>query len=70
MTAPSPKSNLGRHLFGAAALASGLITLLWHDYNDWPNLRHLVYAASAAEILAAPQSNSAAPQNQAQPSWP
>ena len=32
-------------------MAIGLITLAWHDYNDWPNLRFLVYAASAAQIV-------------------
>ena len=32
-------------------LAIGLITLAWHDYNDWPQLRYLVYAASAAQIV-------------------
>ncbi len=51
MTIPKPSSNLGRHLFGLAALAIGLITLAWHDYNDWPQLRYLVYAASAAQIF-------------------
>jgi hypothetical protein len=51
MTASAPRSDLGRPVFGVAALAIGLITLAWHDYNDWPNLRFLVYAASAAQIL-------------------
>ena len=32
-------------------MAIGLITLVWHDYSDWPQLRYLVYAASAAQIL-------------------
>ena len=50
---PSSKlgSNLGRHVFGVAALASGLITLAWHDYNDWHQLRYIVYAAAAAQIF-------------------
>jgi hypothetical protein len=51
MTTSTPSSNLGRHVFGMAALASGLITLAWHDYNDWPQLRYLVYAAAAAQIF-------------------
>jgi hypothetical protein len=34
-----------------AALASGFITLAWHDYNDWPQLRYIVYAAAAAQIF-------------------
>jgi hypothetical protein len=44
-------SKLGRQVFGVAVLALGIITLAWHDYNDWPQLRYLVYAASAAQIV-------------------
>ncbi|HMD16280.1 MAG TPA: hypothetical protein VKH18_06390 [Terriglobales bacterium] len=44
-------SNLGRHVFGVAALAVGLITLAWHDYNGWHQPRYLVYAAGAALIF-------------------
>ncbi len=51
MTVSTPSSNLGRPVFGVAALAIGLITLAWHDYNDWPQLRYLVYAASAAQVF-------------------
>ena len=51
MTTSMPGSNLGRPVLGVAALAIGLITLAWHDYNDWPQLRYLVYAASAAQIV-------------------
>src|SRR5580692_5022456 len=51
MTAATPSSNLGRHVFGVAAFASGLITLVWHDYNDWHPLRYVVYAAAAAQIF-------------------
>src|SRR6202521_315511 len=51
MTVSTPSSNLGRHVFGVASLAFGLITLAWHDYNDWHQLRYLVYAASAAQIF-------------------
>ena len=51
MTVLTPSSNLGRHLFGVAALAFGLITLAWHDYNGWHQPRYLVYAAAAALIL-------------------
>ena len=51
MTASTPSSNLGRHVFGVAALAFGLITLAWHDYNDWHQLRYIVYAAAAAQIF-------------------
>jgi hypothetical protein len=51
MSASTPGSNLGRHVFGVAALASGLITLVWHDYNEWHQVRTIVYAAAAAQIF-------------------
>jgi len=51
MTVSAPGSNLGRHVFGVAALAFGLITLAWHDYNGWHQPRYLVYAAGAAQIF-------------------
>jgi hypothetical protein len=51
MTVSTPRSNFGRHVFGVAALAFGLITLAWHDYNDWHPLRSIVYAAAAAQIF-------------------
>jgi hypothetical protein len=51
MTVSKSSSNLGRHLFGAAALVFGVITLVWHDYSDWPQLRYLVYAAAVAQIF-------------------
>src|SRR6202163_1253217 len=46
MTVSTPSSNLGRHVFGVAALAFGLITLVWHDHNDWHAPRYIVYAAA------------------------
>jgi hypothetical protein len=52
MTVATPSSNLGRHLFGVAALAFGLIILAWHDYNGWHPPLYLVYAAAAALILS------------------
>jgi hypothetical protein len=53
MTASTTKysSNLGRHVFGLAALAFGVITLAWQDYNGWRQPRYLVCAAAAALIL-------------------
>jgi hypothetical protein len=51
MTESALRSNLGRHVFGVAALASGFVTLAWHDYNDWPQPRYVVYAAAAAQIF-------------------
>jgi uncharacterized membrane protein YphA (DoxX/SURF4 family) len=38
-------------VFGVAALAFGLITLVWHDYNGWHQPRYLVYTAAAALIF-------------------
>src|ERR1035438_2321556 len=51
MTVSTPSSTLGRHLFGVAALAFGLMTLAWHDYNGWDLPRYIVYAAAAAQIF-------------------
>src|ERR1700687_5878936 len=51
MTVSTPSSNLGRHVFGVATLAFGLLTLAWHDYNDGPPPRYIVYAAAAALIF-------------------
>ena len=46
-----PGSNVGRHVFGVAALALGLITLAWRDYSGWHELHYLAYAAVAAQIF-------------------
>src|ERR1700683_1560539 len=51
MTESTPSSNLGRHLFGLAALAFCVITLAWHDYNGWHQIPCLVDAAGAAQII-------------------
>jgi uncharacterized membrane protein YphA (DoxX/SURF4 family) len=51
MTTPTTSSKLGRHVFGAAALASGVIALAWHDSSGSHPLRYVVYAASAALIF-------------------
>ena len=51
MTVATSGSSLGRHLFGVAAVAFGLITLAWHDYNGWHQPRFLVFAAAAALIF-------------------
>src|SRR5216684_5363306 len=47
----TPRSNFGRHVFGVAALAFGLITLAWHDFNGWHQPRFLIYAAAADQIF-------------------
>jgi hypothetical protein len=51
MTVSAPISNLGRHVFGMATVAFGLITLAWHDYNGWHPPRYVVYAVAAAMIF-------------------
>jgi len=51
MNESTTSSNLGRHVFGLATLASGFITLAWHDNSDWRQLRYIVYAAAAAQIF-------------------
>lgn len=54
------KTYMGRHVFGLAAIAFGVITLVWHDFNSWqqiqafgsvPHRGILVYIAAAIEIL-------------------
>jgi hypothetical protein len=51
---------LGRHVFGVAVLAFGIIALIWPDIYDWLQPRYLwnaevgrvfVYAAAAAQIF-------------------
>jgi uncharacterized membrane protein YphA (DoxX/SURF4 family) len=51
---------LGRHVYGLAAVAFGVITLVWRDFNGWqqiqalgnvPHRRILVYIAAAIEIF-------------------
>jgi hypothetical protein len=51
MTASTPTSNLGQHVFGLSALAFGVIALLWHDSSDPHPQRYLIYAASAALVV-------------------
>jgi len=51
---------LGRHVYGSAAVAFGIITFVWHDFNNWQQIRALgnvphretlVYIAAAIEIF-------------------
>ena len=51
---------LGRHVYGLAAIVFGIITLVWHDFNTWQQIRALgnvphreilVYLAAAIEIF-------------------
>jgi len=52
---------LGRHAYGLAAVAFGIITVVWHDFNNWQQIRALgnvphreilVYIVAAIEIIA------------------
>ena len=43
--------KLGRHVFGVAAVAFGVVTLGWHEYNGWHLPSYIVYPAAAAEIF-------------------
>lgn len=51
MTVSTPGSNIGRHVFGLAALAFGVVALAWHDSKDPHLLRYIIYTASAALIF-------------------
>ena len=51
---------LGRHVYGLAAVAFGVIAFAWHDFNNWQQIRALgsfphheilLYMAAAIEIL-------------------
>jgi uncharacterized membrane protein YphA (DoxX/SURF4 family) len=54
------KIYLGRYAYGLAAIAFGIITLVWHDFNTWQQIRPLgnvphreilIYLAAAIEIF-------------------
>lgn len=51
MAASTRNSNLGRHLFGLATLASGLITLAWHDSNAGHRTHYVILAVAVAQIV-------------------
>jgi hypothetical protein len=51
MTEAMPRLNFGRYVFGVASLASGVVTLVWHDYSGGHFLRYFVYAAAVAQIV-------------------
>ncbi len=35
------KNDLGRHVFGFAAILFGVMTLVWHDFNGWQQIQPL-----------------------------
>jgi uncharacterized membrane protein YphA (DoxX/SURF4 family) len=54
------KIDLGRHLYGLAAVTFAVITVVWRDFNSWQQIRALgnvphreplVYLAAAIEIF-------------------
>ena len=51
MAASTPSSNLGRHLFGAATLGSGVVTLIWHKPSNGHPLHYLVLAVAVAQVI-------------------
>jgi hypothetical protein len=50
MTESMPSLKLGRHVFGAASLASGLITLIWRNPGNGHSLRYVVLAVAVGQI--------------------
>jgi hypothetical protein len=51
MTVLAPNLNLGRHVYGVAAMVFGLVVLAWHNYNGWHQPLYLVYAAAVALLF-------------------
>src|SRR5271156_1462796 len=50
------RTYLGRHVYGLAAVAFGIITLVWRDVNNWQQIQALhheilVYIAAAVQIF-------------------
>ena len=50
--------NLGRNVYGLAAVVFGIVTFVWHDFNSWqqnrafgnvPHREILVYIAAVIE---------------------
>ncbi len=44
-------SNLGRHVFGLATLASGIVTLVWHSSSGPHPQHYVVLAVALAQIV-------------------
>jgi uncharacterized membrane protein YphA (DoxX/SURF4 family) len=53
------KISLGRHVYGLAAIFFGVITLVWHDFKGWQQIRplgnvphrELAYLTAAVELF-------------------
>ncbi len=51
MVASTPSSNLGRHFFGAATLASGAVTLIWRSPSNGHPQHYIVLAIAVAQVV-------------------
>jgi len=56
LRAKMARTYLGRHVYGLAAVAFGIITLVWRDVNNWQQIQALhreifVYIAAAVQIF-------------------
>jgi len=58
--AKKARTYIGRHVYGLAAVAFGIITLVWRNVNNWQQIQALgdvhhreilVYIAAAVQIL-------------------
>ena len=47
----APRSSLGRHVFGFATLASGVVTLTWHNSNTESRTHVFVLAVALGQII-------------------
>ena len=45
--APAPRPSVGSYVFAVAGLATGIVTLVWHDAHHAP---YAVYAAAVAQV--------------------
>jgi hypothetical protein len=50
-TVSTLSTDLGRHVFGVASLATGLVALAWPNHNEWHQLRYIIYAAAVVQIF-------------------
>ncbi len=51
MATSTSSSHLGRHVFGLATLASGLITLAWHNSEAGHRTHYVILAVAVAQIV-------------------
>jgi hypothetical protein len=51
MVLSTRRSNPGLHLFGVSSLVLGVVTLAWHNYKDWDQLRTLLNPATGPVFL-------------------